>query len=339
MSTALALVNEAAERAVEQQAKTLPLPSEIEQRIAAVGSEYVAGIPTRNDHARESARRAAIDERRKAIAGYCKDRDGLLARCTKAGIEPLAVLPKAAWEHLCDAKELFLFRPENGDEVKVDPKRLLHRINRVKFWTYWSMAVLGMSVAGAFGATLANTPIIGAAGFAFIFFVLALLLPGIIMELTSKLPKKWQIDFWFDRAVTVWCLRRARLGDFVPNRGRLSESEEQKKLPDAAKPVTAHLRLPEASEEVQATLLRAKELELPLHVAAEEGAVAFAESPEELIGKERRRAEEERRYYEMLYDPIIFVEEGTAVAVVAQYGEFAVEREVVERACSTDHLL
>lgn len=105
-------------------------------------------------------------------------------------------------------------------------------------------------------------------------------------------------------------------------------------------PISATLVLPVPPEDVVTTLLKADRAGLSMKTAAVAEAISFKESLHELRARETaRKVEEERRQAEWLADPIIYTEHGTATGVIAQFGDFPVEQEVVDAVVATKDLV
>jgi hypothetical protein len=97
----------------------------------------------------------------------------------------------------------------------------------------------------------------------------------------------------------------------------------------------ATLVMPTPPADVAAVLLKAKDLDLKVATVAE--AVGFKETPSQMY--ERVRSQEEAIARMLRDDPIIYFEHGTATAILAQFGEFPIELEVVERVLSAEALM
>jgi hypothetical protein len=96
------------------------------------------------------------------------------------------------------------------------------------------------------------------------------------------------------------------------------------------------IRLPTPPEDVVETLKKIAVLP-GIKVAAEPGAVGFSKSPTEIIAERMREEwEEEAREAARIraLDPIIYLEEGPAVAIVAQFGDFPMEKALVDAVVS-----
>lgn len=108
--------------------------------------------------------------------------------------------------------------------------------------------------------------------------------------------------------------------------------------PNDRNPARATLVMPQPPADVAAVLLKA--FNLSLKVAAVADAIAFKETPEQLYRAEVARQEQEARYREGLRnDPIVFHEHGTAAAIIAQFGDFPIEKQVVDAVAASDDLI
>lgn len=95
--------------------------------------------------------------------------------------------------------------------------------------------------------------------------------------------------------------------------------------------VEATLVLPPPPADVAEILCKAVKLSTAIKVAAVAEAISFAESPFDLLDRHRKDLEEDRlRELARQSDPIVYTEYGTATAVIAQFGEFPIEKEVVD---------
>ena len=104
--------------------------------------------------------------------------------------------------------------------------------------------------------------------------------------------------------------------------------------------LTATVVLPLPPADVAQTLARAATTGYTLHVAAVPEAISFKETMAELRAREtaRRKAEEARRLAAQR-DPIIYVEEGSAAAIIAQFGDFPIEQKVVDAVIASDDII
>lgn len=108
--------------------------------------------------------------------------------------------------------------------------------------------------------------------------------------------------------------------------------------PDGA---SVALVLPTPPAGVADILLKASSKEyLGLKVAAVAEAISFRETPAQILRSETAKREAEARRQERFdADPIIFYEEGTAAAIIAQFGDFPIEQQVVDAVVASDKLI
>lgn len=115
-----------------------------------------------------------------------------------------------------------------------------------------------------------------------------------------------------------------------------------KLFPDRTVPGGNHIRatlvMPQPPADVAGTLIKASGLALKVAAVAE--AIGFKETPAQLYRNELAKREEEIRYQEWLRnDPIIYHEYGTAAAVIAQFGDFPIEKQIVDAVAASDDLI
>lgn len=109
--------------------------------------------------------------------------------------------------------------------------------------------------------------------------------------------------------------------------------------------VKATLMLPDPPEDVAEILCKAQALTLT--VAAVSEAIRFLEKPSELIKNAKSNPKDQwakAQGYEdyadwLKRDPIIFTEQGSATAIIAQFGDFPIEQKVVDAVVSAEGLL
>lgn len=106
----------------------------------------------------------------------------------------------------------------------------------------------------------------------------------------------------------------------------------------------ATIILPDPPADVAETLVKAQSLKLT--TAAVPEAIRFVEKPSDLVKANAHpkdawaQAQGYEDYQDWLKrDPIVFTEHGTATAVIAQFGDFPIEKQVVDAAVSVKTLL
>jgi hypothetical protein len=97
--------------------------------------------------------------------------------------------------------------------------------------------------------------------------------------------------------------------------------------------------LPNPPEDVQAILLKAHGT-FTMKVAAVPDAISLKETPREILaGVVKSLEEEARRQEAWKADPIIYIEEGVVTAIIAQFGDFPIEKIVVDAVVKSKDLL
>lgn len=100
----------------------------------------------------------------------------------------------------------------------------------------------------------------------------------------------------------------------------------------------ANVVLPTPPADVVAILIKAEGLSLK--IAAEADAINFDKAPSEIVKSLVDKMEAEARIKERHdADPIVYCEEGTATAVIAQFGDFPVEKMVVDTVVKAGDLI
>lgn len=97
----------------------------------------------------------------------------------------------------------------------------------------------------------------------------------------------------------------------------------------------AEIVMPTPPADVALTLARVSSMQL--HVVAEAEAIAFRQSMSQM--RAHQRAEEERRATALAADPIVYVEHGSASAIVAQFGDFPIEKALMDAVIASDDLI
>lgn len=266
MKTSFAYIDDVMERAVEAERADPKLTAGQRESAKKAGQKIVAGLRVVDAAAETKVLDSMIAQRRKEIDSFRNARSNLRDALGKRGIEPLAVVPTAAWYEICLATRLFILNPDTNGRVHV--------------------------ARAAF--------------------------PDMRPErIDSYAQKDWP--------------------------GFL-----EKVFPGYRSPISgavATLILPDPPADISAILLKANGLTLKVAAVAE--AIRFAEKPSDLMRPEVMPYTDawarEQGYADMAdwrkRDPIVFCEEGPAVAVIAQFGEFPIEQAVVDAVVKTDKLI
>lgn len=315
MRTNFEYIEKETNAALGREMKEPTLPAAAREEASKAGQKVIAGLAVNDHAAARNALDCALQERRKAVETFCDDRIQAEAKLKELGITPLAILPKTAWGRICAESGLYRLSPDKDGKVPVNVKSLMKEFDNRCAWL------------GIFGALIPIAPVcvicftILSDGYAVASEIAAILL--FLAMKRKSLP--------FESISHAELLQVYFPGGVSPKNSK----------------ALATLVLPQPPQDVAETLVRAESLKLM--VAAVGEAIAFEETPSQIIGRERERlaelrraqlAEEKRAERERIaLDPIIYHEHGSAVAVIAQFGEFPVEQCVVDEIVNSEQLL
>lgn len=257
-----------------------------------------------------------------SVSGYRKDSERLRDELRAMGVEPVAVLPRTWWSHICERSGLLKVR---GDQSAMGV-RLSEGVRKVE------SAVESRSVdvgVGSFAVMLA----------ALLYMIWTV--PGksawdaaLISVLTSF--------FVFLAAVAIGWITSLVLSNSRAFARRIVDRSLASLLDAEARgtiygvEATVGFRLPDPTPDVVDAITRVSDSALfaNVRVCAPLEAFSFDRSVGDMVyARMKREAEERRRELRALMaDPIVFVERGQAVAIVAQYGDLDIEKEVVDQA-------
>lgn len=299
-----------------------PVPKHFEE--AAHRGEHIAGFtvldPRRVEEVRANGRNAVTA----AVRRYYHHRDVLMTRLKEAGVQPLAVLPSMAWRKLCLHAKLIFVEGNSGGMVALNTWPLVQRLRAQaeadlvsrppsRIWARSE----GVRVPAAHFETVAR-------------------------KWVKSTPKVELLE-------TLMHSREHRT--FIP-----ANSVAMRYVQGPYD--VAEIVLPPPPADVVTLLLKSRRLE-PKTVA-EAAAIAFNPTLETIIGKAVRDGhpgslsrlpsmhpsndhEAQLLGYASLAEwrrlcPIIYTEHQSATAVIAQFGDFPIEREVVDRAMADEFL-
>lgn len=321
----------------------------------------IAGLTVISDDEPVAEYRSKLKERRHVLKRYLADKEKVVEQLKAVDIEPLAVLPKSAWERLCEEAKFYRFRPAKDGTVFADglllkilrnsveencasivKRRNLANLSRFQRVRPWSLLVFGLACFSLWAYFEVYRPDKAAQ------WNSVLMLFGTLSVIIgawcgfSNQNKRLSVEDAFKEKPPEWYVQqivqqhKRKLKQMLwPNRREpdLTNSERDERI-------RLKLELPLPPQETQAILLRAEGLRLSLHVAAVGRAIAV--STKNLVAsllKEKERQDTEARRLAMQHDPIVYVEQGFAVAIIAQYGEFKAEQELIDKIVGSVQLI
>lgn len=285
--------------------------------------QRIAGFLVPDEHARN----VALAERRGKVATYQTNADQLTNTLRGRGVEPLAVVPTVVWDRICKESRLYRFDPSADGRVRINTSilkviQVCALIESVALWTTPFAILLYVAMGVRW-----QHPSITNCGIA-----AALVALGVIYLVASSINPInpfIAVDGWLARQtsrILNWLPHSLLMRCFFPAR---SEAEFHERGDDTY----ATLALPTPPADVADVLLRVKGMGLKLALVP--AGFQFVETPADLL---RGRIEELTKQRLVAWqtrpaDPIVYMQSGNATAIVAQFGDFPIEREVVDRVC------
>lgn len=333
-------IEEAANAAIasEDESPTVTRVALAESR--KVATIRVGGFVVNDGVAEQVATETAIAKRRDAVAKYKHDRDQIIGELQEREITPLAVVPKAAWEQLCDQSGLFRICPDESGRVMVSASVLEGFEKRKKAslkYFFWVLMLNTAIISGCItrfvfhpiGPLEVITAPLGAL-VAFICFGITLYGDTENMAQWEGRMVKLQIKLF---SMKSW---KTILSHLLPN------STSPDSGGSSRHQLYAKVILPQPPADVASVLLKARRMKL--HVAAVAHAITFAEPVGDILNREHDRimdeeAQQRERERQASLDPIVYVVNGSAVAIIAQFGDFPIEQRVVDQVMNSEFLL
>lgn len=296
----------------------------------------VAGLRVGSNAARDAATNSAAATLFRSLNQFCTDAKILNAKLAHAGVVPIAVLPLTTWTQLCDRTELYRFNPDKDGQVRIATKTLTDAkaeaaVAKVKspspgWCTLVPPVVLGLSAWFLYlGLDIAITFLFGAVVTVFGFV-------GVLLELDARRNRiRQQLEEPILRAKIAKAIEGKTIHDLLWPEYREPEAEKNN--------ATIRIALPEPPADVQETLVSAERCGVTLRLAVVGDAITFRDDPGDALMNYRKReiAEQPTGLHAWL-DPIVYVVEGRAVAIIAQFGDFPIEKEVIKEVIDSVHL-
>ena len=299
----------------------------------------VAGLRVISNAARDAEVDTVSAERMDRLLRYRSDSELVTQKLERVGVKPLAVLPLSAWEHIADKAGLYRFQPK-GDTVRVGntdailnlawekareearaEMKLNHtRLKQLLFKYLGVAAAIGSIPAGLYFGSFTAFGITAVCGF-MSFGVSEFL--GMPSDGSLRPKFKAHLKAFVDEQYQAGTLPKYLWPDMV----------------ESSKGAQVRISFPEPPEDVQKRLIAAERARLPLHIAIVPDAISFRENPVNAILKEQDARWAAERAASLSQDPIAYVVEGFAVAVIDQYGDFPIEREVINEVVNSEHLV
>ena len=339
-TTNLAYIDEHVDRMLEAEVQSpTPHAAEIDR---ASKPRIIAGFKVQDEKLAQSILEEGRQMRRQVVEKYRAKKSEILELCSDAGIKPLAVLPTTMFSLMCKQSGLYSV-----------PKYLRTEVNPTHFLT-WLAAGEGQPVDSSIwtgikartsgqlrrGRGKDKTPESYLEEFGRETVMKHLLnLEDTSFETEGQEFKRRMDELRSNPAYSLADLRRVST---QPTNTRLRLRGRPQASPVDGRKYDIVLPIP--PREVCDTLIKAADANLDLKTVCVPGAVDFADGGviKVLHTAKRDREERDERIQKqidwMLHDPIVYIERGPVTAIIAQFGPFPVEKEIIDRITAAEFL-
>lgn len=288
----------------------------------------------------EEAARKAMTTVRGDRTTFLKDREILKEKMEKEGINALAFVPRKAWDEICRRSKLLTIHPDSDGAIRISDQCVKDARNLVKkvetglfclFMTFaailptWSMYYIFNHHPGLPSWT---EPDVG--GFWFLMAVAAIMSCFGMMFLLAAFGGKngdflWFRDMMSSFLIRQWAKNSRKLGQYITT--------------DFAG-MLVPVRLPLPPVDMAEILLKAQKFALSVTAVPE--AVKFVGVDKILLGENVRvsgiEEEIEATRRALRADPIVMTSYNDVLAVIVQFGDFPIEKEVIDLVAKIDYM-
>lgn len=334
-------VNEKIDKLVEQHEEQPVLQSALACVGGADTPKTLWGIDVPVDMRDTDQARRNQARRWSEITRYKNDAIKLNKLLREAKVKPLAIITKKAFNELVEELQLLQLRPSTNGYIQLEPAPVLAlaKVPGLRGAVHTAVLALVGCCVGLFAVPYivspSNTVAALAVGLSFAGFVAAQLLCAAGLNwwcdrITTRRVERWVNSLSWGQLLRELSFEKSGRF-FAPN------------WEDDDHPFTRKLLLPPAPSTVVEALsrlmpvLNSKECShcYQLNIAAEADAVQF------VGGLQFKGASIRKEIARLRRDPILYVtgNDCTAVAIVAQYGELPIEKQLIDRIVNSEHLL
>lgn len=314
--TSLAYIDTAYKDVLERQTVTPPLS--VLKDAEAAGVRNIAGFLVPDPALVETK----VNNHLAKMQKYALDRAAIIGELGTHNIPVLATLPSATWNKICQASGLMQFSPSRSGEVPIGgvkrlSKKLTDRAENIAFVSAFLAAATVIMGIGIYFNQFPET--IGQFVLAAILTIIpALAIAGFETGVgILDTPTDWVLNAILKRRGDHGLMKHLTFDDYTGH--------------------AAQLVLPAAPQDVREVLYRTDAAKLQMKVATVPEAVSFNPPLAEIVlaTVHERRAEEARlaelARLQRSLDPIVYIEAKGVVAIIAQFGEFPVEKALIDR--------
>ena len=344
----LAPIHDAIEEMVRSESLTPSVTFEVLDQAHAHSINTTSGFTYSDPKLFDAERNDILSRRKGALKGYMSDEMQLVDRLASIGVRPMATAPKHAWRNLMREAGLYDFHFDSDGSLKaMDPTRDMKFIDvfeTVVICIFGAIVLTGLMGGATIGFVskggLSGALLIGfmgtVVGFAAGMFWIMIASIFMSQEGAERVKRKRHLKrvskmSHEESLESLWPERTSRI---------------QATDPEEEDVINVKIVLPDPPEDV-IDIIRAVEKSGSfgpgtIKVATVAEAIGFFPPLHKQVEKETEIAYQGRLELAKmldLLDPILYLEFGSAIAVIAQFGEFAIEQDLIERVANTPDYL
>lgn len=333
----------AATLAAIEQIKNGTLPNMRLQQANQAAVVFVSGMPISDEILRSTERDSSLQKIIKNVENYENDQALLSEKLAKASVKALAFLPAKSWDKIREDSGLYTFHNQNANGTV-------------------NTSLKADSFADTLARKISKKEEVAHGD---------LLIPALIL-ITSAVSQYFIVDKLFMLSGWWWALSFVAgtimsmalfitsYSSFIGS-ASLALKKEIKSAgglinmlwPDKTEPdhyrddsrLRVNVKFPEAPEDVKQTLLKAYRAGIKTTLTTDASAICLETDVFALLlsktKSEYKSVQDFKRELEarLQADPIIWVQEGSCVAFIAQYGDFPIEKAVIDKVLKENFLI
>ncbi len=303
---------------------------------------YVSGMPVKDKQAEILAKDKSLQELTADTEAYENDQALLSEKLAKASVKALAFLPTESWWKIQRDSGLYTFHNENGngtvntslraDTFADDVARKVARKVESSYESGWPITIsLIIAVVSQYFIMDKVFPVLG---WGFIFSWVA-----------GTVASFFTLSYLFD--ITINSLRLALWKEIRSEGGILNMLWPNKTEPSNKdrSGLKVKVKFPEAPEDVNQTLLAIYRAGIKTMLTTDKSAICLETDVFALLLSKTNSEYKNIKDFErelaarIKADPIIWTQEGKCVAIIAQYGDFPIEKQVIDKVLKENFMI
>lgn len=343
--TSTAYLAKLVEDAISREKESPTITTKVMERAKRARAKIIAGLDVDDVAAGEREIGAGRSDRLLDVKNYERHRGYLNEELERAGVSPLAFLPKAAWNRICSEAGLYQLEPDSKGKILGNTKRL-YESYVLHYEDNRSILDNGLFSTLCFLGSLAPiTSICVIMGWGWWHgWVL-----GIFLGVISGIVAASVGDKVGSARAKANQLRirneRKQIFDQLSHRDKVASLFGGGEIPPEDRMLIG-ITLAQPPIDVADILLTTRSFTLKVAIAPE--AIGFKRSFIQMFLDDHARRckldSSQGQDQAVLplragLGPIVYIERGEAVAILAQFGEFPIEQSVIDQVVNSEHLL